>query len=236
MTEDINGIYRILRKSYGKQGWWPIVNPVSGKSEYGISAPRDEYDIFEIAIGAILTQNVAWINVEKALLALKKKRLLEPSKLYKAGHDDIASCIVSSGYYNQKTKKIKNFLSWFREYGFSFEKLMEMKTDKLRGELLGVNGIGPETADSILLYGLRRKIFVVDAYTKRIYSRLGFIDINDSYEEVRNMFQKSTSGGIGRYNEYHALIVVHGKDICKNKPLCGTCCLNTICPSRSSLN
>lgn len=233
MAEGLNEIYRLFRKSYGRQGWWPIVNPVSGKSEYGINAPRDEADIFEIVIGAILTQNVAWINVEKALLALKKKRLLEPSRLYKARHDDIALCITSSGYYNQKTKKIKNFLSWFREYGFSFEKIMEMKTEAIRAELLSVNGIGPETADSILLYGLKRKIFVIDAYTKRIYSRLGLIDVNDSYEEVRVFFQKGTSGGIEKYNEYHALIVVHGKDICKKSPLCGTCCLGNICPSHN---
>jgi endonuclease-3 related protein len=231
MAEDLNNIYKLLYKAYGKQGWWPIADPATGRSEYGINAPRNEADLFEIAIGAILTQNVAWVNVEKALLSLKKKRLLEPSKLFKAKHEVIAQCIIPSGYYNQKTKKIKNFLSWFNNYGFSFVPLVSMKTDSIRRELLDINGIGPETADSILLYGLRRKIFVVDAYTKRIYSRLGIINMNSSYEEVRNIFEKGTSGGVIKYNEYHALIVVHGKDICKNKPLCASCCLGSICPS-----
>lgn len=231
MAEDLNSIYRLLYKAYGKQGWWPIVDTVSGKSEYGINAPRGETDIFEIAIGAILTQNVAWVNVEKALLSLKKKRLLEPLKLYKAKHEVIAQCITPSGYYNQKTKKIKNFLSWFKDYGFSFEAAAAMKTDSIRRELLVINGIGPETADSILLYGLRRKVFVVDAYTKRIYSRLGIININDGYEEVRSLFQEGISGGVVKYNEYHALIVVHGKDVCKSKPFCDSCCLSQICPT-----
>lgn len=236
MAEDLNSIYKLLLKAYGKQGWWPIADLSAGKSEYGINAPRNESDIFEIAIGAILTQNVAWVNVEKALLSLKQKRLLDPSKMYKAKHDDIAHCIVPSGYYNQKTKKIKNFLSWFINYGFSFEPVMSVKTEPLRRELLDINGIGPETADSILLYGLRRKIFVVDAYTKRIYSRLGIVNINDSYEVVRDLFQKGTSGGAAKYNEYHALIVVHGKDVCKSKPLCSSCCLGGICPSFNSFN
>jgi len=233
MADDLNTIYKLLFKAYGKQGWWPIADSASGKSKYGVNAPRDEADIFEIVIGAILTQNVAWVNVEKALLSLKKKRMLEPARLYKAKHDAIAQCIISSGYYNQKTKKIKNFLLWFRDYGFSFELLKNMKTDSIRRELLDINGIGPETADSILLYGLRRKIFVIDAYTKRIYSRLGLVKINDSYEEIRTAFEKGFSGGVSKYKEYHALIVVHGKDICKNKPLCGSCCLNGICPSYS---
>ncbi|HOP28294.1 MAG TPA: endonuclease [Spirochaetota bacterium] len=231
MEEDLNSIYKILLKAYGKQGWWPIADISSGKSEYGINAPGDEADIFEIVIGSILTQNVAWVNVEKALLSLKKKRLLDPLKLYKAKHDVIARCIIPSGYYNQKTKKIKNFLSWFKGYGFSFEPLMSVKTESLRRELLGINGIGPETADSILLYGLRRKVFVVDAYTRRIFSRLGLISFNDSYESVRELFQKKTSGGFAKYNEYHALIVIHGKDVCKKKALCDSCCLGNICPS-----
>lgn len=231
MSEDLNSIYRVMRKTYGKQGWWPIVNPATGRSEYGINAPRCEADVFEIAVGAILTQNVAWINVEKAILSLKKKRLLDPVRLNRARSEDIASCIISSGYYNQKTTKIRNFLTWFREYKFSFDNLQGMKTQVLRNELLSVNGIGPETADSILLYGLNRKVFVVDAYTKRIYSRLGLIDYNSGYEEVRAFFEKGTSGGRAKYNEYHALIVTHGKDVCKNKPQCGSCCLHNVCPS-----
>ncbi len=235
MTDDLNSIYRLLRKNYGRQGWWPIVNPATGISEYGTGAPKSEADIFEIAIGAILTQNVAWLNVEKAILSLKKKNLMDPQRLYKARHDTVANCITSSGYYNQKTIKIKNFLLWFREYNFTFESFSSMRIPDLRNELLSVNGIGPETADSILLYGLNRKIFVVDAYTRRIYSRLRIIDINSGYDEIRIRFEKGTSGGVAKYSEYHALIVAHGKDICRNKPLCGTCCLRDICPSADNM-
>ncbi|HPJ36201.1 MAG TPA: endonuclease [Spirochaetota bacterium] len=231
MTENLNGIYRILRKTYGKQGWWPILNADTGLSEYGGNAPLNEAEIFEIAIGAILTQNVAWKNVEKALLALKKNGLMEPVALFQARDDRIAKCIISSGYYNQKTKKIKNFLTWFREFEYSFEKLINLKTEKIREEMLGIKGIGPETADSILLYGLGRKIFVIDAYTKRIFSRLGFLDIKDDYEKIRKLFEKEFKGDTEKYNEYHALIVLHGKDCCKNNPLCSNCCLNLICPS-----
>ncbi len=236
MTDDLNGIYRIFRKSYGMQGWWPIINPETGVSEYRTGAPQNESDIFEIIMGAILTQNVAWKNVEKALALLKKKRLLNPKKLYKASHEDIAECITSTGYYNQKTIKIKNFLNWFSEYNFSFEKLILMKTELLREKLLEINGIGPETADSILLYGLERKIFVIDAYTKRIYSRLGYIKANESYDKIQELFHKGFKGGVEKYNEYHALIVTHGKDICKNSPQCEICCLNSICPAPKVVN
>ena len=231
MTADLNGVYGMLRKAYGKQGWWPIVNPESGRSEYGIGAPRNDDDIFEIAVGAILTQNVAWVNVEKAITSLKRSRLLAPERLHRAGNDKIAGCITSAGYYNQKAKKIKNFTGWFRGYGFSFADIVKIKTPLLRRELLGINGVGPETADSILLYGLRRKIFVIDAYTKRIYFRLGLIGRDDSYEKIQELFHCGFRGDTGKYNEYHALIVVHGKDVCKNKPLCHSCCLRSMCPS-----
>jgi endonuclease-3 related protein len=225
----VEEIYYTLLKIYKKQGWWPIFNAERGISEYGVNAPRSEADIFEIIIGAILTQNVAWKNVETALENLKKKRLLFPQKLHKTEDNIIASCIRASGYYNQKTKKIKNFLDWFGAVNYSFDKLKNIKTDALRATLLGINGIGYETADSILLYGLNRKIFVVDAYTKRIFSRLNLISSSENYSSVQNFFHREFPGTLKRYNEYHALIVAHGKDICKKTPLCNICKLNNLC-------
>jgi len=222
-------IYSMLAGTYRKQGWWPIYSKEKDSSEYGLGAPRDDADRFEIIIGAILTQNVAWINVEKALGALKKNKILSPRKLHKTDDQLIASCIRPAGYYNQKTIKIKNFLNWFRSLNYSFDELKKMKTEVLRKNLLEIKGVGPETADSILLYAMNRKIFVIDAYTKRIFSRLNLTSIDDSYDSVQEFFHKEFKGTIKKYNEYHALIVAHGKDICKNKPLCSDCCLKDTC-------
>ncbi len=226
---EVEEIYSILKKTYKKQGWWPIFSDQKGSSEYNVGAPRDDSDRFEIVIGAVLTQNVAWKNVEKALGALKKNGILSPRKLHRADDKIIASCIRPAGYYNQKTIKIKNFLACFKTVNYSFEKLKMMKTAVLRQWLLDINGIGPETADSILLYAMNRKIFVVDAYTKRIFSRLNLISADDSYGSVQDFFHREFGGTIKGYNEYHALIVAHGKDVCKNKPLCSGCCLNHTC-------
>jgi len=225
----VEEIYSIMAASYGKQGWWPVFSKVTGRSEYGTGAPKDDDERFEIVIGAILTQNVAWKNVEKGLESLKRNKILSPRKLHKAENEIIASCIRPTGYFNQKTIKIKNFLNWFKGMNYSFDELKSIKTQVLRESLLSVNGIGPETADSILLYALNRKIFVIDAYTKRIFSRLGFLSSDDSYDSVQNFFQKEFNGTVKRYNEFHALIVAHGKDVCKNKPLCSGCCVKHLC-------
>jgi endonuclease-3 related protein len=226
---EVEQIYSILSGAYKKQGWWPIFSDGKGASEYGIGAPRDDNDRFEIIIGAILTQNVAWINVEKALGALKEKKILSPRRLHKTKDELIASSIKPTGYFNQKTIKIKNFLNWFREFNYSFDELKKMKTVQLRESLLEIKGVGPETADSILLYAMNRKIFVIDAYTKRIFSRLNLISADDSYDSVQEFFHENFKGTVKKYNEYHALIVAHGKDVCKNKPLCSGCCLNNTC-------
>jgi len=231
----VEEIYSTLLKIYKKQGWWPIFNLEKGISEYGINAPRNEEDIFEIIIGAILTQNVAWKNVETALESLKKKKLLFPKKLHKTENSIIASCIRSSGYYNQKTKKIKNFLDWFSAINYSFNKLKEIETNILRDILLGINGIGQETADSILLYGLNRKIFVVDEYTKRIFSRLNLISSSENYSSVQDFFHREFPGTLRKYNEFHALIVAHGKDICKKTPLCNICYFSSLCTFCSNI-
>jgi len=226
---ELEKIYFILRKTYGRQGWWPVFSSEKMACEYGVGAPRDDADRFEIVIGAILTQNIAWKNVEKAIGALKVKKILSPRKLQKTENEFIALCIKPAGYFNQKTIKIKNFLKWFNKWDYSFDELKRMKTEVLRDSLLEVNGIGPETADSILLYAMNRKIFVIDAYTKRIFSRLNLVSDGDSYDSVQNFFHREFNGTIRKYNEFHALIVAHGKDICKNKPLCSECCLKDTC-------
>ncbi len=210
-SPSLNNIYKALFKNYGAQYWWP------GETE------------FEISIGAILTQNVSWKNVEIAILNLKKNNLLSPESLYPKNEEDIAPLIRPTGYYNQKAKKIKNFLRWFKAYNFSFDSLRDIELPALRKELLSINGIGPETADSILLYAILKKIFVIDAYTRRIFHRVGVLTDNETYPEVQEIFHHGFKGNIQDYNEYHALIVKHGKDVCKKKPLCNDCCISAYC-------
>lgn len=229
MTPEPGEIYSVFLRKYGKQGWWPVYNTGTSTSIYGTGAPHNDTDRFEIVVGAILTQNISWKNVEKALGSLLRGKILSPLKLHRADDRLISECIRPAGYFNQKTKKIKNFLDWFKTYNYSFDELAKLKTGILRQRLLEINGVGPETADSILLYALNRKIFVVDAYTKRIFSRLGLTDINDSYDSIQQLFQREFRGGIRKYNEFHALIVTHGKDVCKNKPLCDNCCIRNFC-------
>jgi endonuclease-3 related protein len=210
----LNRAYRLLLREYGEQGWWP-----------GDSG-------FEMTIGAILTQNISWTNVVKALDRLREDKLLSPEALHSCTEERIASLIRSTGYFNQKARKIKNFLDWFSRYHFSFDILGDMDTSHLRGELLSIKGIGPETADSILLYALSKKIFVVDAYTRRIFTRAGTLTGREKYADIQKMFHRGFRGDTGDYNEYHALIVNHGKNVCVKKPLCEKCCLESFCQKR----
>lgn len=199
---------------YGPQDWWPGDTP------------------FEIAVGAILTQNVAWVNVSKAIANLKEEKLVTPKKLAGADPGIVKSLIRPAGYYNQKAQTLGDFLSWFSRYRYSFSMLQKRGTDELRRELIMINRIGPETADSILLYALERKLFVVDAYTKRIFSRVGVLNEKEGYQQVQEFFHRDFSGEIQEYNEYHALIVAHGKDVCKKNPLCDHCCIKNLCLRR----
>ncbi|HQO40704.1 MAG TPA: endonuclease III domain-containing protein [Spirochaetota bacterium] len=239
MISETSKIYKILLRHYGAQGWWPVLNLKTGLSVYGHSVkPLNGRVMFEICIGAILTQNVAWKNVEKSLFQLKKEGLLTPRRLAAADNDTIASLIKSSGYYNQKVLKIKNFIAWFSTFNYSFRRLNKIDTRTLRGDLLSVKGIGPETADSILLYALGRKIFVVDAYTKRVFTRIGIIGEDWNYDKIQQFFHEKFCGDVSLYNEYHALVVVHGKDCCKTVPDCVNCCLAQLCrnkPARPDL-
>lgn len=230
MTADPAALYRLLKKEYGPQGWWPLVNIETGLSCYGVIRKNPVYDeMFEVITGSILTQGVAWKNVEKAINNLKKSGVLNPRLMKDTPNSVIAEMIKPSGYFNQKALKLKNFIEWFEKKEFSFDNILKHKTSDIRQELLSIKGIGPETADSILLYAFNRKIFVVDAYTKRIFSRLGMFSPESRYDEVQSFFHSGFPGNVKIYNEYHALIVAHGKDICRGKPLCDKCSISDYC-------
>ena len=232
LMHDVNTIYNLLLKEYGPQGWWPLFNRKTFICEYNPSPLITNDSFFEISIGAILTQNVAWTNVEKALENLLRVKLLSPAKLYSEKNETVGELIKPSGYYNQKTLKLKEFISWFKEYKYSVKNLISMPTDFLRKELLSIKGVGPETADSILLYGLHRKIFLVDAYTKRIFTRFPLFDNKYDYHQIQEFFHVKFNGEIEHYNEYHALIVNHCKLCCKKKQYCENCVLNNNCMGR----
>jgi endonuclease-3 related protein len=207
-------IFDRLYTKFGPMGWWPGETPT------------------EIIVGAILTQNTAWTNVEKAISNLKRESLLSPQALKDVETERLSGLIRSSGYYNQKVKKIKHFIDFlFSSYDGSLDKMFELDTYPLRENLLRINGIGPETADSILLYAGGKPIFVVDAYTKRILMRHNLCSEDASYREIQALFMKNLSSDTKLFNEYHALFVRCGKEICKkSRPLCKSCpLLNLIC-------
>jgi len=210
---DLNKIYNLLLKNYGYQGWWPI------NSRYHIkdySIPKNKQQEFEIIIGSILTQSTNWKNTEKAIKNLRSNKLLSPEKINSINIKKLALIIKSSGYHNEKAKKLKEFTKFY-------SKNNELTRDKL----LGIYGIGKETADSILLYACKKPYFVIDAYTKRIMNRLGFKE--KTYDEFQSLFMKNLDNDHKLFNEFHALIVKHGKETCKKNPLCNKCCLNKIC-------
>jgi endonuclease III related protein len=199
-------IYRKLYQAYGPRNWWP------GETS------------FEVMVGAILTQNTSWRNVEKAILKLKEQGVLNPEGIHRLKKPQLTSLIKSSGYYRIKTNRLKSYMDFlFEEYGGDLKKMKTERLAVLRGKLLQVKGIGPETADSILLYGLRKPVFVVDAYTKRILSRHGMISEKASYEEVQGFFMDDLPHNERLFNEYHALLVHLGKTLCKKVPRCDIC-------------
>jgi len=207
-------IYRILFNFFGPQHWWPAQTP------------------FEVMVGAVLVQNTNWKNAERVIDQLKRRSLLTPKKLNALNVRALASHIRPVGYFNVKAKRLKNFLSFFIDhYSGSVGRMKACSGTALRRELLSVNGIGPETADSILLYALQKPFFVIDAYTRRVFSRHGIIGKNDVYEKAQQIFMRSLPCDVKLYNEYHALIVKVAKDFCRTKPLCLACplrCLKTI--------
>lgn len=222
-SKQFSDIYRALFNKYKAQGWWPIT--IDGKSIYGVDAPRNEKDAFEIIVGTILTQNTSWKNVEKALINLKSSGNLDLKKINDIQLGELEKLINPSGFYRQKALSIKEFCSFILSFG-SFEKFEKKITREL---LLEQKGIGPETADSIMLYALRKTEFVVDAYTKRIFSRIGVIKKDEKYEDMKKVFEENIPKDLEIYNEYHALIIEHAKQFCQKKPLCNNCPLNKIC-------
>jgi endonuclease-3 related protein len=205
-------IYNLLLRHFGPQHWWP------GRTG------------FEIIIGAILTQNTNWTNVEKAISNLRRRKLLNLKAMLKADKARLLECIRPSGYYNQKQKKIENFLDLIvREYKGSVNFMNKQGISTVREKLLDVNGIGPETADSILLYALNKKVFVVDAYTKRILLRHNMAEEKADYHEIQRNITDNFPKSLRKYNEFHALLVRTGKEFCKKtNPLCEKCPINGI--------
>jgi len=200
-------IYNSLYNYFGPLNWWPGDTP------------------FEIMVGAILTQNTSWSNVEKAIDNLKKENLLEPRKLYRINQEELAQLIKPSGYYNIKAQRLKNFVNIFvNDFEGSAEKMFSGDSKELRKKLLKVNGIGPETADSILLYAGEKPFFMVDAYTKRIFSRHKLISKDSTYYQIQEFFIKNLDQDVKLFNEFHAQIVILGKTICTSRnPDCAKC-------------
>jgi endonuclease-3 related protein len=180
-------------------------------------------------VGDILTQSASWYNVEIAIESLKKKEMLSPRALREIPPDELGRLIHSSGYYNAKAKKLKALVEWLGEYGDGLETAFAGKLDDKRDELLSIHGIGPETADSILLHAAGKPSFVTDAYTKRIIERIGIAPQQNSYDAYQRLFTSNLEQKTQLFNEYHALLVRPGKDVCRKKPLCSICCLREIC-------
>jgi endonuclease III related protein len=222
----IKRIYNLLSKAYGVQDWWPVTPPGQTQPRY-TGGPRNNREKLEVIFGAILTQNTSWKNVEKAISTLHTNDLIDCEKILKIRKDKLARLIKSSGYFNQKALKLKSVAQFLQEYPIL--KLQKMRTAYLRNLLLEVKGIGPETADSIILYALKKPIFVIDAYTKRIFSRLGYCNQNTDYDELQKLFHQNLKKNYLIFSEYHALLVEHGKNICKKKPLCQDCVLENLC-------
>jgi endonuclease-3 related protein len=199
-------IFERLYSFYGPQHWWPGETP------------------FEIAVGAILTQNTNWGNVEKAITNLKAAGLLSPEKLEEIQEGRLAELIRPAGYFNIKAKRLKAFISLLmNSYQGSMKKMKKEDLQYLRHKLLEVNGIGPETADSILLYALGKPVFVIDAYTRRVLSRHNILPYDAPYEEYQRLFHDGLDEDVPLFNEYHALFVRVGKDFCRPKPRCEDC-------------
>lgn len=205
-------IYEKLRSRFGPRRWWPAETP------------------FEVMVGAVLTQNTSWTNVEKAIFNLKERRLLDPESLNRIPRRKLAGLIKPSGYYNVKAKRLKSLVSFLmRNFKGDIALMRRQDRGTLRKELLLVHGIGPETCDSIMLYALNKPFFVIDAYTKRIFSRCGIVKEGVTYDELQRLFMETLPRSVKLYNEYHALIVQLGKEICRKMPKCNLCPVNNLC-------
>lgn len=213
MRHDLHAVFERLSARYGAQRWWPADSP------------------FEVMVGAVLTQNTAWVNVERAIANLREQDALDPETILAAAPERLAEWIRPSGYFNVKARRLQNYCRWYLAQG-GYARLRRRETAALRRGLLSVSGVGPETADDILLYAFQRPVFVVDAYTRRIFTRLGLLPEGLDYEGVRAHFEAALAAAedpVRLFNEYHALIVQHGKDFCRPRPRCEGCCLRRAC-------
>jgi endonuclease-3 related protein len=204
-------LYDALQALYGEQPWWPADSP------------------FEIMVGAVLTQNAAWSNVEKAIERLKAARLMSLPALLDTTHEQLAETIRPSGYYNIKARRLRN-LCLFLDRAGGLEAFAARSLDDQRTALLGVNGVGPETADDILLYALEQPVFVIDTYTRRLLRRNGLVRGDEDYEQLRALFEQAIERNVYLYQQYHALIVMHAKETCRKSPQCARCALTNDCP------
>ncbi|HPO11954.1 MAG TPA: endonuclease III domain-containing protein [Candidatus Hydrogenedentes bacterium] len=206
MNKTLMQYFDRMAKRYGPTHWWPGDSP------------------FEIAIGAILTQNTAWTNVEKAIVNLKREKLLSPRRMLTCPIEKLETALRPSGYFRQKAQRVRLFCQHLMDhYGGSVARMSKRPLSELREELLSLNGIGPETADDILLYACGKTVFVVDAYTRRIFSRHGLMPPDIGYEDLRAYFEQHLEPDLHLYKEYHGLIVWTGKDFCRKQPKCDEC-------------
>jgi endonuclease-3 related protein len=212
--KQLRDIFDRLLRRYGELGWWPADTP------------------FEVMVGAVLTQNTAWTNVERAISNLKQAGALHLDGLLALPQDELAELIRPSGYYNLKAERLQNLCRFLIDNGGE-EGLRQSDTKTARKQLLSVKGVGAETADDILLYALDRPVFVIDAYTRRIFSRLGVMQGEEPYDELRIGFEQALGPDVVLFKEYHALIVRHAKEACNKKPRCSDCCLGPLCASQT---
>jgi endonuclease-3 related protein len=210
-------VYELLRNAHGPRRWWPVTPPGGTKPLY-TGGPRSDLQRFEVAVGAILTQNTAWSNAERAIENLNLLGAMSPGAIGSMDVQSLAEAIRSAGYFNQKAKRLKTIAAWFRA-----------NRKGTREDLLALDGVGPETADSIMLYAFDAPFFVVDAYTRRLFGRLGLVDPSAPYEEIRDRFERNLPRRVFIYKEYHALIVEHGKLVCRKAPFCEKCLLKRLC-------
>jgi len=218
IVPDLLSVYRTLFHRYGYRNWWPGQTPI------------------EIIIGAILTQNTAWKNVERAIANLKAHKMLSARALIRVEEKDLAELIRPSGYYNIKARRLKAFANFLEQnYRGSLAAMFRQPLERLRQEILQVNGIGPETADSILLYAGGLPIFVVDLYTHRVVTRHGWLPEKVDYHGIQSWFTTNLPEDIGLYNDFHAQIVAVGNEFCRAKPRCEDCPLRDFLPKKGVL-
>lgn len=218
MQRNLRRYFSVLQEHYGTTHWWPGESP------------------FEIAVGAILTQNTAWTNVENAIANLKRERLLTPGAIEAAPAERLEQALRPSGYFRVKARRLRSFCEFLNvRYRGSVARMAKQPLESLRAELLAVHGVGPETADDILLYACGHPVFVVDAYTRRILARHGEVKPDIGYEALRGHFEETLPAELRLYREYHALLVLTGKDFCKPKPRCESCPLACFLPAEGPI-